>query len=275
MKTSSSVLSCCHCESSPSVPYVAEGAYQLLKCGGCGLVHLDRVHADSHDFLADVTAQETPGALEYWGYPEFFLKHQEIFTRFFEERFLRIRAERPPEGKWLDVGSGYGLWQNYLSQKDIPNFGIEIEAEAFTHARGMGVNLSHTSIENFMTTERYAVITMCDVLEHVPDPNLVLRKCYELLLPGGFLYIQVPDVMGLRYPYKDSLGLPHHLWQFNSHVLTGLCQKNHFTVQMHWTGVQGVIRHYENGGPTFLTKTLWTLARATRRGNRLQLLVKK
>jgi predicted SAM-dependent methyltransferase len=135
-----------------------------------------------------------------------------------------------------------------------------------------GLSVEHAAIETWKSHKKYSVITMCDVLEHVENPLEVLKKCRELLIPGGVIYIQVPTVLGLRYPYKDSLGLPHHLWQFSPKHLLGVVKNAGFKNQRYWTGVQGVIRHYENGGPTLLTHGLWKLAMATKRGNRLQVL---
>jgi hypothetical protein len=82
-------------------------------------------------------------------------------------------------------------------------------------------------------------------------------------------------VMGLRYPYKDSYGLPHHLWQFTPDTLIQFSQKAGFKYVKYWTGVQGVIKHYERGNPPWWRKTLWNAARVLKRGNRLQLLVRK
>lgn len=103
----------------------------------------------------------------------------------------------------------------------------------------------------------------------------VLRKCYDLLIPGGLLYIQVPNVVGFKIPYGDSLGLPHHLWQFDNRTLQQMIANTGFKSVGFWTGVQGVIKYYQQGGPSLLRQLLWNFARWSKRGNRLQLLVKK
>jgi 2-polyprenyl-3-methyl-5-hydroxy-6-metoxy-1,4-benzoquinol methylase len=226
------------------------------------------------DFLGDA-ADQKDGKIEYWGYPEYFKKHATIFNHFFNERYEKIKSHTQVEGEWLDVGSGYGLWQKFLKTKNQKSFGIEIEKKAFLVAQGEGLDIELVSIQNLKTPKKFAVITMCDVLEHVEDPFAVLEKCKDLLLPGGLLYVQVPNVIGLKYPFRDTLGLPHHLWQFNPRTLKILTNNVGLKTVGCWTGIQGVIRYYEQGGPSIIRQALWKLARFTGRGNRLQLLVRK
>lgn len=248
-------------------------SHTLMRCNSCGLVHLNEAEVHPEKFLDDVTSGGE--GLEYWGYPEYFRKHQLVFDFFFEERLQRLQDAEPVPGLWFDVGSGYGLWQQFLKQKAISCKGIEIEAQAFHYAHKQGLDVEHVSIEKFQADHRFSVITMCDVLEHVAQPLDVLKKCWQLLEPGGLLYLQVPNVIGLKIPYGDSLGLPHHLWQFDPVTLKALVIRAGFKPITTWTGVQGVIKHYEKGGPDLLTRGLWNIARWTKRGNRLQLLVRK
>ncbi len=268
---SSRKLDCC-CGDNQSKVFRKIVPYQLLVCQSCKLVRLENIYSNPTTFLDDVKKDQ---GLEYWGFPQFFKKYEFIFNYFFEERYQRILAEKPVSGEWLDIGSGYGFWQKFLENKKQKNFGLEIEAHAVEFAKNSGVDIVHESIENFKTDKKYAVITMCDVLEHVERPDEILQKCRELLLPGGLLYIQVPNVLGFKYPYNDSLGLPHHLWQFDPKTLINLLEREKFILCNYWTGVQGVIRYYELGGPSLFRKSLWNLAKVLKRGNRLQVLVRR
>lgn len=277
MQISFKNLSCCVCdrEYSKSHFFKKIDGYELRRCTGCGLVYLANIEVNPENFLSEVVSDGAKGKLEYWGYPEYFAKHFEVFSFFFEERYQRIKKHLKIEGPWLDVGSGYGFWQAFLNEKKEKNLGLEIEGEAFRYAKKQHIEIQHVSIEKFETDMKFSVITICDVLEHVESPLEILKKCYNLLLPGGVVYIQVPNVLGFKYPYGDSFGLPHHLWQFDYSTLSSLTERSGFEMIDYWTGIQGVIKHYENGGPSLLKKMLWSIARNTKRGNRLQLLVKK
>ncbi len=270
-RTSSKMLSCC-CGGDNDHFYKEVDSFRLLKCGTCQTIRLESIHIDPMNFLDEAEVEE---GLEYWGYPDFYKKHETVFNHFFQERFERIMGEYPKKGEWLDVGSGYGLWQMFLKTKKQSSHGLEIEKKAVQFALREGVSIEHVSIESFQAAKKYSVITMCDVLEHVEGPQDVLQKCYSMLEPGGLLYIQVPNVLGLKYPYGDSLGLPHHLWQFDPATLISLLKKEQFSLCDYWTGVQGIIKHYETGGPSVYYRFMWGLAKTFKRGNRLQVLVKK
>ena len=275
MSTSSSSLICCICGAeAPSDFFKKIDEFDLLRCKHCRLIRLSKVELSPEGFLADA-ADQSERKVEYWGYPEYFKKHSKIFNHFFNERYEKIKKYSQLEGEWLDIGSGYGLWQKFLDTKNQKSFGIEIEEKSFMFAKQEGINIELISIQKLDTKKKFAAITMCDVLEHVEDPRAVLEKCKELLLPGGLLYLQVPNVIGLKYPFGDTLGLPHHLWQFDPRTLMLLTNKVDLKLVGCWTGIQGVIRYYEKGGPSLIRQGLWKLARLTGRGNRLQVLVRK
>lgn len=58
--------------------------------------------------------------------------------------------------------------------------------------------LHEALIEDFNTDERFDTITMINVLEHVADPVLVLRKAASLLSNQGILLVHVPNAMAIN-----------------------------------------------------------------------------
>lgn len=85
---------------------------------------------------------------------------------------------------------------------------------------------------------RFDVITMFDVLEHVPSPKTFLAKARRLLVPGGRLVIETPNmagwlprVMGKRHPWVRP---PEHLTYFTPPTLRLLLEQCGFLVdQLH------------------------------------------
>jgi len=89
------------------------------------------------------------------------------------------------------------------------------------------------------------VITLFDVIEHIPDPNLMIDACKELLFDNGLLLIRTPTEEGLlrdiaKAIYWGSLTkfeLPmrwfysfEHIHSFSLETLNILLKKHNFSI---------------------------------------------
>ena len=76
------------------------------------------------------------------------------------------------------------------------------------------VQVEQSYFEDFTTEQRFDVIEMGFVLEHVQDPARVLRRFAEFLAPGGRIMIAVPNAHSLHRLIGHQAGLlpdVHHL----------------------------------------------------------------
>jgi 2-polyprenyl-3-methyl-5-hydroxy-6-metoxy-1,4-benzoquinol methylase len=241
-------------------------------------VFLDELdYCKDEDFYEDsekntTVRKEYEDCIEYWSYPRFYEKYRSVFNHFFEDRWRKISKTKREIKSLLDVGCGYGFFLHYLKDR-IPDIrGIELNEKVADYARNsMNVPVTNCSIEKYSPDRKFDCIVTCDVLEHVIDPLGMLRKCRELLLPDGVLFLQVPNLIGFKLPVGHSWGLPHHIWQFNLKTSRFLLNKAKLRVVKWHTGVLGVIGYYERGGPTLFDKFQWLVARKMKIGNRLQL----
>jgi SAM-dependent methyltransferase len=75
----------------------------------------------------------------------------------------------------------------------------------------------------------FHAITMSHVIEHVHDPRELLTRSFELLKPGGQLYVETPNIDALGHSsFKRSwrgLEPPRHLILFNGDSLVGLLRE--------------------------------------------------
>lgn len=99
--------------------------------------------------------------------------------------------------KVLDVGCGGGILTEALARKAGETSGIDMaEASlvaADTHARQSGLLIEYRcmAVEELALQEReqYDVVVCMEMLEHVPDPESIIRACTALLKPNGHLFL--------------------------------------------------------------------------------------
>lgn len=96
----------------------------------------------------------------------------------------------------LDVGCGGGILAEALAQAGAKVTGIDMAsaplavAQLHMHKSGLDIRYLETHAEALAETEAgaFAVVTCMEVIEHVPDPESLIRACADLTQPGGDLF---------------------------------------------------------------------------------------
>lgn len=104
----------------------------------------------------------------------------------------------------LELGLGHGYTTDIFSRRFPRHLVLEGSPAVIRSFRdkypGCAAEIIETYFENFATEERFEVIVMGFILEHVDDPSLILRHFREFLAPGGRMFLAVPnaEVMNRR-----------------------------------------------------------------------------
>ena len=101
--------------------------------------------------------------------------------------------------KVLDVGCANGYLAKVLGEHGCTVSGVEYDAAAAEEARPHLEQLVVGDLETLdLTAElgigRFDVVVFGDVLEHLRDPLPVLKQARDLLAPGGYVVISIPNV---------------------------------------------------------------------------------
>ena len=105
----------------------------------------------------------------------------------------------------LEVGCGSGGILIPFTEIGAEVVGIDFDDTYMEAGRKRGLNLIDQSIYEFQADNKFDLIILKDVLEHLPDLNLVLQRLKSLLSETGNVYIQVPTFEGLEFlGYKND-----------------------------------------------------------------------
>lgn len=126
----------------------------------------------------------------------------------------------------FDVGFGYGQALSYFQNKKMKVSGIEPSNEGVEHAKALGMNVFQSGIENFSCVEgqKFDVVTIINVLEHLRNPVKTLLNIKEKLLkPNGLLIIDVPN------EFNDFQTIANDEYKLNNWWVCPPCHINYFS----------------------------------------------
>lgn len=133
-----------------------------------------------------------------------------------------------PESKSiLDVGSGYGFFLDLLRDIGLSRrVGIELSNHERRYARTQFDHELYGNIIEMSDDDRFDVITLFEVIEHIPDPVAFIKALRHHLKPDGTIIIgtdnfasSVARKLGDRFPKW----IPHeHISYFTPETLCSL-----------------------------------------------------
>jgi len=161
----------------------------LLRCGHCGLEFFQPVVCGSASFYARLSEAQTYYSTTRWEFAE----------------AVRLID---PQASVVDVGCGDGHFLSLLPQKT--KLGLELNPSAAAKAAARGLDVRMEKLEN-LPEASVDVVTLFQVLEHVPDPIRTLADALRVLRPGGTLLAAVPNNDGfIGVAIFEPLNFPPH-----------------------------------------------------------------
>src|SRR3954452_20554188 len=154
----------------------------LLECIECGTVQQPELPAGAqlHDLYRDMRDEDYLG--------------EEAGRRATAVRLLDLIGPFVPGGRLLDVGSGPGLLLDEARARGYETVGLELSRASAEHARDvLGLDVRELALEDFEDDQRFDVVVLADVIEHLDDPVAGIARCAALLCPGGVLCVVTPD----------------------------------------------------------------------------------
>jgi 2-polyprenyl-3-methyl-5-hydroxy-6-metoxy-1,4-benzoquinol methylase len=141
---------------------------------------------------------------------EFARSYAELYRRHWwwraREDFIAAAVSKlglPPRARILDVGCGDGLFFDPLARFGEVD-GVEISPDIVSRRRREKGRIHVCPFDaSFDPPERYDLVLLLDVLEHLDGPQEALQRAVSLLRPGGRVLITVPAFRGLWSAHDD------------------------------------------------------------------------
>lgn len=143
---------------------------------------------------------------------------------------------RPAPGmRVLDVGSGNGHFLDFARKCGWHATGVDLDEKAVAAGRSRGLDVRNGTIEAIGPDQQFDGITLGHVIEHVYDPHALLGACYRRLRPGGWIWVDTPNIDSLGHaeygPRWLGVDAPRHLILFTRASLTDALARAGFVNQ--------------------------------------------
>lgn len=221
------------CDHQKISPFLDYGLMKIKKCADCHLVFMDYAPAQT-------SAPELYAGYYKSGSASRFNFRVELLVRFFRLARARHIARLFGRGRSiLDIGSGRG-WVLYFLKKYFAYnraVGIQISAPARNFARQkFGLEIyDRDFLDLDFGAEKFDVISMLHVLEHVDNPELYIKKIADTLTADGGFFVEVPNLRAwsrsLTGQYWLSWDPQYHKTFFDVDSLVSLLTKHGFKIR--------------------------------------------
>ena len=207
--------------------FVKQG-FPHLKCGNCSMVYVNPVLRE--DRLASFYQSE-----ESWTEILMNRTQQDLDRKKFQYGLDLIEDRLDGKGLLLDIGCGPGLFLETARDRGWTILGLEFNEWCLNHMAEKGQDCLGVPLDQAgLPPDHCLCVTMWDVLEHIADPGSVLDGIGRVLVPGGILLIQVPNIEALvnriLHEKAGTFGGHSHLNFFSRDTLSRLLEDRGFEV---------------------------------------------
>ena len=179
---------CVVCGSTQGEAVFQEFGVDILQCAECGHVYSSWPGGEDYDGYFSAEPIDPEAARRFW---------DEQHARMYDDFIGRFLAGR--RGRLLDVGCGLGYFVKRVAA--LPGWdasGYEISPQAVAFARetlGLTTVFCGKVEASHFAPASFDVITLWDVIEHIPDPDPLLAYLCSLLSDDGWLCMHTPNAV--------------------------------------------------------------------------------
>jgi len=163
----------------------------IFKCLACGLLFLEDYQMPRNDLYQS----------EYSVWGKDLEKNEKIIAEskkqaFFYQLKKLLQFIRPENKKLLDIGTGKGYFLEEAEKVGFDVFGLDISQYACesSQKKFKGKIFQGELSDSAYPENYFDVVSATDFIEHISDPQKLLREISRIIKPKGFLFLITPDI---------------------------------------------------------------------------------
>lgn len=222
--------SCSRCKQDNVMPLFVKQGFNIVKCRNCSFVYVNPRISDEQ--LGKIYQQNYFANKDYGysGYAQEKLLRVKNFERWLGDSKAFIKDDSSI--KALDIGCAAGYCLEVMQGKGWQVEGLELDEKMCEDLNAKGFNVHLKLLEHFETDQKYTVITLFDVIEHIPDVDAAFQQLHKITNDDGIVVMVTPDhnslqrkIMGRRwFQYKPI----EHIQYFTKESITTFAERNNF-----------------------------------------------
>jgi len=168
--------------------------------------------------------------------------------RYVSARIIEKIIPFKSNGVWLDVGFGNGSLLFTAVEYGFEPIGVDLRNDGVLALQNAGIQAHCDLVQNIEFEKSISVVSMMDVLEHIPFPKEVLVSLHSKMDEDGCLLISCPNSESMIWklmaaqnenPYFDTI---EHYHNFSKTRLVSLLNECGFNVKKY-----GISERYRSG----------------------------
>lgn len=128
----------------------------------------------------------------------------------------------------IDMACGEGYGAATLARSAAEVVGVDANPDAYEHARlrydNPNLRFERALVERYGQPAGYEAVSFLQTIEHVANPEDVLRHFRGLLAPAGVVYVSTPNLLTIAPQGASKSDNPWHVKEYLAHEFRGLCE---------------------------------------------------
>lgn len=230
-------------------------------CPGCKGTNGKRV-GDKNGFLILICpscltlfTSSLPASDEREDYDEYYSEANLVVPEFVETRVRQIVGEFEPHrqiNRLLDIGFGAGTILKIAEDLGWHPCGTEVSKPAVEFATANGFEVYHGELaETAFPSGHFDVVTASEIIEHVMQPDGMLKEIVRILRPGGLFWGTTPSSRSLSFRIMSTnwtvISPPEHVQLYSKKAIREMLFEAGFSkVEIHTAGLNPaeIVQHF-------------------------------